>query len=170
MPAVVAKFLGSLFGSGASRAAEQETTWDEPADELRASAAALDMLRCDVRSNGAEIPTVAYSQFRQLDDLIRLLIVQMNAMDASTEQRVLLAAIVSDYLPTSMRTYLMLGKSSRQESSPESEVLIAQLATLLSTTVDLDKQVRSGAATELAIHGRFLQDKFDLGSLHLEGH
>jgi hypothetical protein len=55
------------------------------------------------------------------------------------------------------------------EGSPESDVLFAQLATLRSTALNLDNQVRSGTATELAIHGRFLQDKFDLSSLHLEG-
>lgn len=169
---MVGKFLGSLFGNGSTSRAvaeQQPVVEDERANELAASKVALGSLRRELRLNGAELPTVAYSQFRQIDDLITALIAHMQGSGASTEQSVLLGALVSDYLPTSLRTYLMLPKSSRQEDSPESGVLFAQLATLRSTALNLDNQVRSGAATELAIHGRFLQDKFDLSSLHLEG-
>jgi hypothetical protein len=169
---MVGKFLGSLFGNAVTTPAVAEqrgVVKDEGDDELATSEVALIALRRVLRFNGAELPTVAYSQFRQIDDLLAALIVHMQKSGASTEQCVLLEAIVSDYLPTSLHTYLMLKKSSRHEDSPESGVLFAQLATLHSTALDLDNQVRSGAATELAIHGRFLQDKFDLSSLHLEG-
>lgn len=169
---MVGKFLGSLFGNGPTHhtvAEQRYVVEDERADELGASKAALSALRSDLRLNAAELPTVAYSQFRQIDDLITALVSHMQASGASTEQCVLLGAIVSDYLPTSLRTYLMLPKSARRDDSPESRVLFAQLSTLHSTAVNLNNQVRSGAATELAIHGRFLQDKFDLSSLHLEG-
>lgn len=170
---MVGKILSSLFGNGAtSRAvAEQQlqTGEDDSAGDLAEELPSLDGLRRELRLNGAELPTVAYSQFRQIDDLIAALIGHLQKFGASTEQRVLLGAIVSDYLPTSLHTYLMLPRSSRREDSSESQVLLAQLATLYQTALDLDRQVRSGAATELAVHGRFLQDKFDLTSLHLEG-
>ena len=169
---MVGKFLGSLFGNGSTSHAVAERRYvveDERADELAASKVALTELRRILRLNGAELPTVAYSQFRQIDDLLAVLIAHLQGSGVSTEQSILLGAIVGDYLPTSLQKYLMLGKSFRREGSPESHTLCAQLATLYSTALNLDNQVRSGAATELAIHGRFLQDKFDLGSLHLEG-
>jgi hypothetical protein len=169
---MVGKFLGSLFGNGSTShavAEQRDVVQDERAEELAASKVALTELRRVLHLNGAELPTVAYSQFRQIDDLLGVLIAHMQESGVSTEQSVLLGAIVSDYLPTSLQKYLMLGKSSRHEGSPESRALYAQLATLHSTALSLDNQVQSGAATELAIHGRFLQDKFDLGSLHLEG-
>lgn len=171
------RFFGSLFGNGSKSqgAAEQghvhgSIETDESSDDLATSKIALDALRHDLRMSGRELPTIAYSQFRQIDDLLRALIIHMKEFGTSTEQGILLGAIVSDYLPTSLRTYMMLPKPSRQEYSEESRVLIAQLTTLRATALELDRQVRSGAATELAIHGRFLQDKFDLTSLHLEGH
>ena len=115
------------------------------------------------------MPTLVYSQFRQIDDLLAPLMVHMEKTGASAEQVVLAGAVIGDYLPTSLRTYLMLPKSVRVHGSHETSTLLAQLGTLHSTVQDLNQQVRSGTATELAIHGRFLQDKFDLGSLHLEG-
>lgn len=169
---MVGKFLGSLFGNGASAPAVSEqrhAAEDERADELAATKLSLDALRRDVRINGAQLPTVAYSQFRQIDDLVATLLAHLQKFGASTEQSVLLGAIVTDYLRTSLDTYLMLPRASRREDSSESQVLLAQLATLHTTVLDLDRQVRSGTATELAIHGRFLQDKFDLTSLHLGG-
>ncbi len=143
--------------------------FDQNAVDLGTSGAALDALRSEVRRAGGEVPTLIYSQFRQIDDLLAPLVAHMQTTSASTEQVVLAGAIISDYLPTSLRTYLMLPKSSRSDGSRETTTLLAQLATLHSTVLNLNQQVRSGAATELAIHGRFLQDKFDLGSLHLEG-
>lgn len=169
---MVRKFFGSLFGNGPTNHAVAEQRFvgvDEREDELAGCSVALIALRQVLRGNGAELPTLAYSQFRQIDDLLAALIVHLQESGASVEQTILLGAMVSDYLPTSLNTYLKLTKSARHEDSPESAVLFAQLATLHSTAVDLDKQVRSGAATELAVHGRFLQDKFDLSSLHLKG-
>jgi hypothetical protein len=168
---MVGKFLGSLFGNGASApvAEQRNAAEDERAGELAATKLSLDALRRDVRINGAQLPTVAYSQFRQIDDLVATLLAHLQKFGASTEQSVLLGAIVTDYLRTSLDTYLMLPRASRREDSSESQVLLAQLATLHTTVLDLDRQVRSGTATELAIHGRFLQDKFDLTSLHLGG-
>lgn len=170
---MVGKFLGSLFGSAAPRSSGAEQgpapVPDQNTVDLDAAAVALDALRSEIRRAGGELPTLIYSQFRQIDDLLAPLLVHMQKTGASTEQVVLAGAIIGDYLPTSLRTYLMLPKSVRVHGSDETSTLLAQLGTLHSTVQDLNQQVRSGTATELAIHGRFLQDKFDLGSLHLEG-
>ena len=170
---MVGKFIGSLFGAAAARNSDADQgpapVLDQNVMDLDTSRASLDALRIEFRRAGRELPTLIYSQFRQIDDLLAPLVAHMQQAGASTEQVVLAGAIIGDYLPTSLRTYLMLPKSSRVDSSRETTTLLAQLATLHSTVLNLNQQVRSGAATELAIHGRFLQDKFDLGSLHLEG-
>ncbi|MBO1268287.1 hypothetical protein [Arthrobacter cavernae] len=168
---MVAKFLGSLFGNstGQQSVAEQLPSGSPAEDELKATAAALEELRRNVRSSGAQLPTVVYSRFRQLDDILGALIGYIEESTASTEQRVLLDAIITDYLPSPLRTYLMLPAASRLDDSRDTAVLLEQLGMLESTARNLDNQVRTGAITELAVHGRFLRDKFDLGSLHLEG-
>lgn len=170
---MVGKLLGALFGAAAARSSDAEQgpapELDQNAVDLGNSGAALEASRSEIRCAGGELPTLIYSQFRQIDDLLAPLVAHMQKTGASTEQVVLAGAIISDYLPTSLRTYLMLPKSSRVDDSRETATLLAQLATLHSTVLNLNQQVRSGNATELAVHGRFLQDKFDLGSLHLEG-
>lgn len=166
---MVAKFFGSLFG-GAGR--EPEHALDEQlpltqAQELEETRAALGTLRSAIRRAGSVLPTLALSRVRQTDDLLANLIDHIAEHGASTEQRVLLNAIVTDYLPTSLRVYRALPPETHTDASPESEKLLEQLDILHSTALDLDYQVRTGAIAELSVHGRFLQDKFDVGGIRL---
>ena len=109
------------------------------------------------------------SQVLQLADILRALIGYIGRSGASTEQRVLLNAVITDYLPSPLRAYLMLAAGSRRDDSADTAVLLEQFDTLYSTVKNLDNQVRTGAITELAVHGQFLRDKFDIDGLHLEG-
>lgn len=169
---MVAKFLGSLFGNGvvSHSVAEQQPEPDPVEAELTATAEALDELRRMALGNGALLPTIVVSQVLQLTDILRDLIGYIGPSGASTEQRVLLNAVVTDYLPSPLRSYLMLAAASRQDDSADTTVLLEQLDMLYSTVKNLDNQVRTGAITELAVHGRFLRAKFDVDGLHLEGH
>lgn len=172
---MVANFLGSLFGGGAETrsaavaGAESSLVPDPAADELAVTGAALEELRRTVLGAGAQLPTVVVSQLLQLADILRPLMGYIGRSGASTEQRVLLNAVITDYLPSPLRAYLMLAAGSRRDDSPETTVLLEQLDTLYSTVKNLDNQVRTGAITELAVHGQFLRDKFDIDGLHLEG-
>ncbi|WP_430297470.1 hypothetical protein [Sinomonas sp. B1-1] len=166
---MVAKFFGSLFG-GAER--EPRRVLDEhlpltQEQELEQTRLALTELRSAVRRAGAVLPVLASSRLRQTDDLLAALIGYIAEHGASTEQRVLLNAMVTDYLPTSLRVYRALPASTHAEDSPEAEKLLEQLDILHSTALDLDNQVRTGAIAELSVHGRFLQDKFDVGGIRL---
>lgn len=176
---MVAKFLGSLFGSGAGNrsaadaaadsGAELPVAVDPAAGELAATGAALEELRRMALGKGADLPTVVVSQLLALADILRALIGYIGGSGASTEQRVLLNAVITDYLPSPLRAYLMLAASSRDEDSKDTTVLLEQLDMLYSTVRNLDNQVRTGAITELAVHGQFLRDKFDVDGLRLEG-
>ncbi|MCU1531152.1 MAG: hypothetical protein JWO49_723 [Arthrobacter sp.] len=168
---MVAKFFGSLFGRGSDSpsAAEQPPAADPAGDELAVTATALEELRGTALGRGAELPTVVVSQILQLVDVLRALIRYIERSGASTEQGVLLNAVITDYLPSPLRAYLMLGPSSRTDESAQTTALLEQLGTLYSTVQNLDNQVRTGAITELAVHGQFLKDKFDIDGLHLEG-
>lgn len=171
---MVANFLGSLFGGGAaSRPAAvpgaESPAVDPSADELTVTAAALEELRRTVLAHGAELPPLVVSQVLQLADILRALIGYIGRSGASTEQRVLLNAVITDYLPSPLRAYLMLAAGSRRDDSADTTVLLEQFDVLYSTVKNLDNQVRTGAITELAVHGQFLRDKFDIDGLHLEG-
>lgn len=171
---MVAKFFGSLFGGGADpRSAavpgEDALAGSEPEDELGATARSLEDLRRMVLSNGREFPPFVVSQVLQLADILRELIDYIADGSASTEQRVLLNAVITDYLPSPLQSYLKLADAARTDDSPNTATLSEQLGTLHSTVRNLDNQVRTGAITELAVHGQFLKDKFNIDGLHLEG-
>jgi signal transduction histidine kinase len=124
------------------------------------TARALDGLRGSVRAAGRELPTVLTSQLRQIDDLLREVVATIEAQDASTEQRVLLAAMIGDYIPTPLRAFLALPDADRADDSQATVVFSRQLRLLEETIRDLLNQVRIGAIAELSTHGRFLADKF----------
>ncbi|QDY89078.1 hypothetical protein E7Y32_01710 [Arthrobacter sp. UKPF54-2] len=172
---MVANFLGSLFGGGAAPrsaavAGAAPTADDSAGDELTITGAALEELRRTVLTNGAKLPPLVVSQVLQITDILRSLIGYIRQSGASTEQGVLLEAVVTDYLPSPLHAYLRLGSASRTDGSTDTTVLLEQLDVLHSTVRNLDNQVRTGAITELAVHGQFLRDKFDIDGLHLEGH
>lgn len=165
---MVSKFFGSLFGSGR----EPERIVDDvlprtQAEELEETRAALAELRSSIRRAGALLPTLASSHMRQIDDVLRLLIDYIAEHGASTEQRVLLHAITTDYLPTSLRVYRALPPETQGDGTPETEKLLEQLDILHATARDLDHQVRTGAIAELSAHGRFLRDKFDVDGVRI---
>lgn len=166
---MVAKFFSSLFGNAAQPEVPDEPRLSDDEVELAQMGTALDGLRRTVRHNGRVLVPVLWSQLRQIDDILRPLLAYIGAHGGSTEQRVLLNAMITDYLPTPLRTYASLPADAHRQSSKETRLMLEQLATLYTTAQDLNHQVRTGAVTELSVHGRFLQDKFDVGSLKLEG-
>lgn len=120
----------------------------------------LDELRATVRAAGRDLPTVLNSQLRQIDDLLRIVIATIAEQDASTEQRVLLAAMVNDYVPTPLRAFLALPAEDRTDDARGTVIFSRQLELIEETIHDLLNQIRSGAIAELSTHGRFLSDKF----------
>ena len=142
----------------------------EPVEtEDAATARALDELRTAVRASGRELPTLLGSRLAQIDDLLRVVIETIAAQNASTEQRVLLDAMIRDYIPTPLRAYLALPEDDRGDSSPATLQFSTQLGLLEETIHDLLNQIRIGAIAELSTHGRFLADKFAAPSLTLDG-
>lgn len=121
---------------------------------------ALDELRASVRAAGRELPTVISSRLRQIDDVLRTVVDTIADQDASTEQRVLLAATVGDYIPTPLSAFLALPDSDRSDGSGATLQFSRQLGLLEETMRDLLNQIRIGAIAELSTHGRFLVDKF----------
>jgi hypothetical protein len=170
------RFMDSLFKgpsapvAGSTAEAPPQSAAQQPAEsEDAAVLRALDELRAAVRSGGSEIPTLLISRFAHIDDLLRTVIETVAAQGASTEQRVLLEAMIRDYLPTPLRAFLALPHDQRSTTSRATLQLSTQLGILEETINDLLNQIRIGAIAELSTHGRFLQDKFAAPTLTLDG-
>jgi hypothetical protein len=156
---LAARFFGSLFGTPRPDEGAGQEPAAEPDDDARV-ADALDRLRSAVRAAGRELPGLISSQLRQIDDVLAPLAGYIKAQGASTEQRVLLEAMVVDYVPTPLNAYLALRDEDRVESTRATAMFADQLRILFETAQDLNHQVRSGAITELSTYARFLDDKF----------
>jgi len=165
------RFMDSLFkGPAAPGVPAVAAGPAEPVEsEDAATARALAELRTVVRSSARELPTLLSSRLAQIDDLLRVVIETIAAQNASTEQRVLLDAMIRDYLPTPLRAYLALPERDRENDSPATLQFSGQLGLLEETIHDLLNQIRIGAIAELSTHGRFLADKFAAPSLTLDG-
>ncbi|MDF2442956.1 MAG: hypothetical protein JWR01_1159 [Subtercola sp.] len=157
------RFVNSLFG-GPLPEATPTVVDDVPAaatlSEDEQTAKALDDLRSTVRRAGRELPTVLSSRLGQIDDVLRDVVATIAAQGASTEQRVLLEAMVRDYIPTPLHAFLALPERDRTDGSAATALLADQLELLEGTVRDMLNQVRIGAIEELSTHGRFLADKF----------
>lgn len=157
------RFVNSLFGGPQQQpapavvddvAAETVLTDDEQ------TARALDELRASVRRSGRELPTLLSSRLGQIDDLLHEVVATIALQNASTEQRVLLAAMIGDYIPTPLRAFLALPEDDRSDDAQATRLFADQLGLLEETIRDLLNQIRIGAIAELSTHGRFLADKF----------
>ena len=141
---------------------------DLTGQEISAIGAALAAMRAEVRRSGAALPTIILSRLGQIDDLLRTVLMTAERQGASTEQRYLLNAMITDYLPSPMRSYLTLPDQDRVDGSRSTTVFANQLEILEETVRDLLNQVRIGAIEELSTHGRFLADKFVGPALRLD--
>ena len=164
------RFVDSLFRGPATTDAPAVAAQPAAAaiSEDEATRQALDQLRAAQLSSGGALPTLLISRLAQIDDLLRTVIEMIAAQSASTEQRVLLDAMIRDYLPTPLRAYLALPERERRTSSPATLQFSGQLGILEETIRDLLNQIRIGAIAELSTHGRFLADKFAAPTLSLD--
>jgi hypothetical protein len=133
-----------------------------PADETddERIARELDELRALELRSARDLPPVVQSRLAQIDDLLRVVLATIAAQGASTEQRVLLEAMITDYIATPVRAFLGMPAADRGDSSRAAELLARQLELIEETIRDLLNQIRIGAIAELSTHGRFLADKF----------
>ncbi|GAA4683512.1 hypothetical protein [Frondihabitans cladoniiphilus] len=136
--------------------------------EAEATARALDELGVRIRSLGALMPPLVTSRLRQLDDLLRVVLVTASAEDASTEQRFLLDTMIRDHIPTPLEAYVALSADDRRSDSRATGLLLEQTALIRETLDDLLNQIRTHAVAELSVHGRFLADKFQAPALTLD--
>ena len=167
----IGRFFGSLFGNAsepepAAQLAQQNAQQPSGPDaEHRETAKSLVNLRTAVRRAGSALPPLVSSMVRQIDDILAPLVEYVGSSGASTEQRVLLNAIITNYLPTPLRAYVALNDRERTDDSEATALLVEQLTILEGIARDLENQVRTGAIAELSTHGRFLDDKFSPSSL-----
>lgn len=120
----------------------------------------LDELAVFMRKHGGIIPTFVYSQVRRIDDVLRPLISYIAVNGCSPEQEHLLESMVTDYIPTPLKTFIGLPKQDRADDGRPAQLLSSQFATIEKRVRDLAELVRTGALDELATHAEFIDNRF----------
>ena len=157
---MIGRFVGGRFGGGQAPQTPASPAVEPVAEEIAQMGLSVDNLRAAVRRSGSRLPPLITSQLRHLGDLMREAVTDIGIRGCSTEQRVLLNAMICSYVPTPLQAYLALPPAHHDEESPATFLFAEQLATLQLTLADLLNQIRIGAVEELSTHGRFLADKF----------
>lgn len=85
-------------------------------------------------------------------------------MRALVEEKTVVRSILSDYLPTSLNTYLALPRSylTRTKAAAEQETT-GQLDLLVQTVHGIQDQVFDGVEQKIRAQSQFLRDKFSRG-------
>jgi hypothetical protein len=134
--------------------------------------ALADLIR-RVKASSGRLPTGAVVEIRDIGDrLSGLLDHEDRAGGADTYELATLAAVIRDYLPTSVDSYLalppeFLSTHRNAEGQTPAEELHAQLLVMEKGVSELARAIYSGDAQRLSIQGRFLDARFSSSDLDL---
>jgi len=180
----VAGFLDRIFGGGAdpsATASAPPAPAAEPADapgpppprdEVGELTRRLTEIVRQTNRAGGKMPEGGVPGVRAIEDRLRPLLEYMSAHPPTEEELIPVRATLTDYLPTTLDTFLALPAEfarthrNRAGRSPAEE-LVEQLALLESGVVEYAQSIYAGDAQQLSNQGRFLQTKFGKTDLTL---
>lgn len=160
----------SLFKRDSPPAPTQApTTPAEPfAERMQAK---LEEIGWTARRAGGTLPVAALPQLGRIEDVLRPLLDHLVTNPPSVEEEIAVQAMLTDYLPTTVGTYIGLNRqfaeTARADGRTPGDDLIEQLVMLEGAAQELTLAVYAHDAQQLATHGRFLSTKFSGSDLDL---
>jgi hypothetical protein len=131
----------------------------------------LDEIGWTARRAGGRLPVAALPQLGRIEDLLRPLLDHLVTNPPSVEEEIAVQAMLTDYLPTTVGTYIGLNRQFAETPRPDGRTagddLIEQLVMLEGAAQELSLAVYAHDAQQLATHGRFLSTKFSGSDLDL---
>lgn len=148
--------LHLVFGAGASASQLQEQ---------------LALIRTSAARNAKQLGPDAHTAIAELTEGLGEVIGRWGELDALPEQAQVVEAIIGDYLPTSVQTYINLPRTfaitpAAGKRSAHDE-LMEQLALLRAETDRVRTALYTRDADALGDQGRFLRNKFGRSELEL---
>jgi hypothetical protein len=133
--------------------------------------AELESLRWSARRAGDVLPVAALPLLGEIEDVLFPLATHLIANPPSIDEEIAIEAMVTDYLPTSVNSYVGLSGETatrpRADGRTPGDDLIDQLVVLGAAARELSQAVFAHDADQLATHGRFLGAKFSRSDLDL---
>jgi hypothetical protein len=133
--------------------------------------AKLEEIGWTARRAGGRLPIAALPQLGRIEDVLRPLLDHLVTNPPSVEEEIAVQAMLTDYLPTTVGTYIGLNRqfaeTPRADGRTAGDDLIEQLVMLEGAAQELSLAVYAHDAQQLATHGRFLSTKFSSSDLDL---
>jgi hypothetical protein len=132
----------------------------------------LTQLVRQVNRAGGRMPEGGVPAVREVEDVLRPLLRYLRANPATEAEMLGVRGIITDYLPTTVQTFLTLPPDfaavhrNRLGRTPAEE-LIEQLTLLVEGAREYATAIYEGDAQNLTNQGRFLQTKFARSELDL---
>ena len=143
----------------------------EVPDSPAALAAELFRLNRFINASAGQLPGEGVVASRRITDTVGAVLHSTRDRDLDIHARVSLNGILRDYLPTTLRTYLALDPSTREQpraaGKTPTAALEEQLDFLLGSATEVLAAVRNDDANALAAQGSFLRTKFAHSELDL---
>jgi hypothetical protein len=131
----------------------------------------LEEIGWTARRAGGRLPIAALPQLGRIEDVLRPLLNHLVTNPPSVEEEIAVQAMLTDYLPTTVGTYIGLNRqfaeTARADGRTAGDDLIEQLVMLEGAAQELSLAVYAHDAQQLATHGRFLSTKFSGSDLDL---
>ena len=147
--------------AAADGAADGEPRFAPEARQLRSKLAAI---VTQANAAGGRLPPGAVPTIRDIDDVLRPLLVYIETRSASEEEMRHLTAIVEEYLPTALGDFMALPSQYAERpgvtGTTPADDLVRQLQLLDEGANEVQDFVYTGDAAQLAIQARFLDTKF----------
>ncbi|MEC3982135.1 hypothetical protein [Amycolatopsis sp. H20-H5] len=133
----------------------------DPADDPGVLLAEAATFARYVNASAGRLPGDAVVTAREIGDVLREVIGTARSLDIYTA--VTVTGLLTDHLPTTLRTFLTVGSAGRAAA----DALREQLDSLLHEAVSLREAARARDADALATQGNFLRTKFSNSDLDL---
>lgn len=140
---------------------------DTPAGLLKA----MFELIAFINQNAGRLPGEAVVEARRVTDAVREVIDTAEDRPLDVHAVVSIKGILTDYLPTTLRTYIALdpalADTPRQSGQTPRELLLEQVTALWAAAADVLEATRARDVDALATQGNFLRTKFTRSDLDL---
>ncbi|HEY7008917.1 MAG TPA: hypothetical protein VH395_08260 [Jatrophihabitantaceae bacterium] len=144
---------------------------DDPKDQPEALLASMFELIRQVNASAGRLPVEGVVVARRILDVVREVIETSSERALDVRAVVSVRAILEDYLPTTLRTYLAIDPDVvdvvRPSGRTPAQSFIEQLDVLWSSAMDLLDAIHAQDADALLSQGSFLRTKFSGSDLDL---
>jgi hypothetical protein len=120
----------------------------------------LNALAVFVKKSSNVLSPAVYSQLRSIDDLLRPLLKYLETHEINTEERFEFKAILTDYIPSPVNSFLLLHAKDQVEGGEADLLLLKQYQVLEHRAYLMANKIYNSALDSLQTQAIFVENRF----------